>query len=156
MNGPPAPTGSRKALFRIPRWLVFSILTIGCWGAWGAVSKLASDEIDANTNQILFTLGLVPLFVVTLRSSRLAVGVGGVRRAGIGWAFLTGILGGLGNIAFFRALIEGGQASTVVPVTALFPLITVLLALAVLRERVGRLQLAGLVLALIAIYLIST
>jgi bacterial/archaeal transporter family protein len=90
-----------------------------------------------------------------VRSPSLSVGVGGVRRAGIGWAFLTGILGGAGNIAFFRALVVGGQASIVVPVTALFPLVTVILALAVLRERIGLLQKIGLALALIAIYLIS-
>jgi transporter family protein len=77
------------------------------------------------------------------------------RRAGIGWAFLTGILGGTGNIAFFRALVSGGQASIVVPVTALFPLVTVILALTFLRERLGRAQIAGLVLALVAIYLLS-
>jgi transporter family protein len=152
----PLPERGDWTLFGLPRWLVFSILTIGCWGAWGAVSKIASNEIDANTNQVLFTVGLIPLFAVAMRSPRLAVGAGEVRRAGIGWAFLTGILGGVGNIAFFRALVVGGQASIVVPVTALFPLVTVILALSVLRERVGRLQQLGLALALIAIYLIST
>ena len=49
----------------------------------------------------------------------------------------------------------GGQASIVVPVTALFPLVTVILALTLLRERLGRAQLAGLALALVAIYLLS-
>ena len=156
MNEPPLRNGRGTPLFGIPRWLVFSLLTIGCWGAWGAVSKVVSDGIDANTNQVLFTIGLLPLFIVTMRSPRLVVGVGAVRRAGIGWAFLTGVLGGIGNIAFFRALVVGGRASVVVPVTALFPLVTVILALGVLRERVGRLQQVGLALALMAIYLISS
>ncbi len=155
MIDPPPQSSKRPSLLAMPRWLVFSVLTIGCWGAWGAVSKLASNDIDANTNQILFTLGLLPLIAIALRSSRLAISVGDVRRAGIGWAFLTGILGGTGNIAFFRALVVGGQASVVVPVTALFPLVTVILALAILRERLGLLQKIGLALALIAIYLIS-
>jgi transporter family protein len=155
MIEPPPQNGKRASLLAMPRWLVFSVLTIGCWGAWGAVSKLASNDIDANTNQLLFTLGLLPLIAIAVRSPSLSVGVGEVRRAGIGWAFLTGILGGTGNIAFFRALVVGGQASVVVPVTALFPLVTVILALAVLRERLGLLQKIGLALALIAIYLIS-
>lgn len=155
MTGPPPESGRPPSLLAMPRWLVYSLLTIGCWGAWGAVSKLASDDVDANTNQLLFTLGLLPLIAVALRSPRLSAGNGDVRRAGIGWAFLTGILGGTGNIAFFRALVVGGQASIVVPVTALFPLVTVILALAFLRERLGRAQKVGLVLALVAIYLIS-
>ncbi len=137
----------------MPRWLFFSLLTILSWGAWGAVSKLASDGVDANTNQIFFTLGLLPLMILVLRPLRRSRRQS--TRAGAGWAFFTGILGGTGNIAFFRALYAGGNASIVVPVTALFPLVTVVLAVVFLRERLGRAQKLGLVLALIAIYLLS-
>jgi transporter family protein len=137
----------------IPRWLAFSLLTILLWGAWGAVSKVASDGVDANTNQIFFTVGLLPLVVIVWRSPRLRGGE--QRRSGIAWAFLTGILGGAGNIAFFRALVVGGKASIVVPATALFPLVTVLLAVVFLRERLSRPQIFGLILALVAIYLLS-
>lgn len=156
MSATPVPeTPPTPMLLGMPSWLAYSLLTIVCWGAWGAVSKVASDGVDANTNQILFTFGLLPLIVVAARSSRLRSGIAARRRAGIGWAFLTGILGGAGNIAFFRALVAGGQASIVVPVTALFPLVTVILALTFLRERLGRAQMLGLGLALVAIYLLS-
>ncbi len=151
---PPAPS-LPPPLLGMPRWLAFSLLTIVCWGAWGVVSKLASDGVDANTNQVLFTFGLLPLIVIAARSPQLRSGAADQRRAGIGWAFLTGILGGTGNIAFFRALAAGGQASVVVPATALFPLVTVILALSFLRERLGTAQKAGFVLALVAIYLLS-
>jgi bacterial/archaeal transporter family protein len=134
-------------------WLFYSLLTILLWGAWGAVSKVASDGIDANTNQVYFSLGLLPLILVILRSPRLKGGK--QRNAGIRWAFITGILGGTGNIAFFQALVIGGKASIVIPVTALFPLVTVVLATAFLRERMGTAQKIGLVLALVAIYILS-
>lgn len=155
MVHPPSRSGrgAAPALAGLPRWLAYSLLTIVCWGAWGAVSKVASGGVDANTNQIFFTLGLLPLIAFAARSARLAGG--SERRAGIAWAFLTGILGGTGNIAFFRALGSGGQASVVVPATALFPLVTVILALTFLHERLGKAQKIGLVLALAAIYLLS-
>jgi transporter family protein len=137
----------------MPRWLFFSLLTILSWGAWGVVSKLASDGVDANTNQIFFTIGLLPLMLLVWRQALRTTSSG--RRAGIGWAFFTGILGGTGNIAFFRALYTGGNASIVVPATALFPLVTVILAVAFLHERTGMAQRLGLVLALMAIYLLS-
>ena len=149
-----ASTPSAAPIAGMPRWLAFSLLTILLWGAWGAVSKVASDGVDANTNQIFFTIGLLPLIVLVWRSPRLRGG-GHQRRSGIAWAFLTGILGGTGNIAFFRALVVGGKASIVVPATALFPLVTVLLAVVFLRERLGRAQIFGLILALVAIYLLS-
>lgn len=141
-------------ILRMPRWLAFSLLTILVWGSWGAVSKVASDGVDANTNQVFFTFGLLPLVLVVWRSPRNAGGGAG-RRAGIGWAFLTGILGGTGNIAFFHALALGGKASIVSPVTALFPLVTAVLAVTLLHEKVGNAQIAGLVCALVAIYLLS-
>ncbi len=138
----------------MPRWMAFSLLTILVWGAWGAVSKVASNGVDANTNQVFFTLGLLPLMTIVWRSPRNAGG-GDARRSGIAWAFLTGILGGTGNIAFFHALVIGGKASIVSPVTALFPVVTVVLAVTLLHERVGTVQKIGLLLALAAIYLLS-
>lgn len=142
------------AIFGMPRWLAFSLLTILVWGAWGAVSKVASDGVDADTNQVFFSFGLLPLALAVWCSPRTAAGGEG-KRIGIGWAFLTGILGGTGNIAFFHALSLGGKASIVSPVTALFPLVTVVLAVTLLHEKLGNAQKAGFVLALVAIYLLS-
>jgi bacterial/archaeal transporter family protein len=142
------------SILGMPRWLAFSLLTIVVWGAWGAVSKIASEGVDADTNQVFFTFGLLPLIALVWRSPRNAQGGAG-RRIGIGWAFFTGILGGTGNIAFFHALAMGGKASIVSPVTALFPLVTVLLAVTLLHERIGTAQKVGLALALVAIYLLS-
>jgi bacterial/archaeal transporter family protein len=142
------------SILGMPRWLAFSLFTILVWGAWGAVSKVASEGVDADTNQVFFTFGLLPLIALVWRSSRKRR-EGAARRGGIGWAFVTGILGGTGNIAFFRALVMGGKASIVSPVTALFPLVTVILAVTLLHERVGTAQKAGLALALVAIYLLS-
>ena len=155
MTGLPSkiPPPEKRSLVGLQPWVFYSLVTILLWGAWGAVSKVASQEIDANTNQVYFTLGLVPLILVTLRSPRLKGGV--ERNIGIRWAFLTGILGGLGNIAFFQALVIGGQASIVIPVTALFPLVTVILATTLLKERLGTAQKVGLGLALVAIYILS-
>lgn len=149
-----ASRASMPSILGMPRWLAFSLLTILVWGAWGAVSKVASEGVDANTNQIFFTFGLLPLIAIVWRSPRNAVRGSG-RRAGIAWAFVTGILGGTGNIAFFRALVMGGKASVVSPVTALFPLVTVILAVTLLHERVGTAQKIGLALAFAAIYLLS-
>jgi transporter family protein len=139
-------------------WLVWSLVTIVLWGVWGFVSKLASEGVDAFTNQLLYTIGLLPLVLLILRSQRLQRDPQGtsVFRWGLFWAFLTGLLGGAGNIAFFQAFVAGGKASIVTPVTALFPVVTVLLAVTFLRERLGRTQLTGLALAFVAIYLLSS
>jgi transporter family protein len=140
-----------------PTWLLWSLATIVLWGAWGLVSKIASAGVDAYINQLLYTVGLLPLmvFVGWTVAKRSSGDTAANRKRGIFWAFLTGILGGLGNLAFFEALVKGGSASVVAPVTALFPVVTVLLALVFLKERMGRTQWIGLTLAFAAIYLLS-
>jgi bacterial/archaeal transporter family protein len=142
---------------RRPKWLLWSLATIVLWGAWGLVSKVASNGVDVYANQLLYTVGLAPLmiFVAWTVHKRSAGEETEGRRKGIFWAFLTGILGGLGNLAFFQALVKGGEASIVSPVTALFPMVTVILAVLFLKERLGRMQWAGLALAFVAIYLLS-
>jgi transporter family protein len=140
-----------------PKWLLWSIATILLWGTWGLVSKIASGGVDVYVNQLLYTVGLFPLMVfVGWTVSKRSAGEPGERRnRGVFWAFLTGILGGLGNLAFFQALVKGGPASVVAPVTALFPVVTILLALGFLKERLGCVQWLGLLLAFVAIYLLS-
>ena len=141
---------------RIPKWLLWSLLTIVLWGTWGLVSKIASTGVDAYMNQLLYTAGLAPLMVfVAITVHREQGKVSAKRNSGIFWAFFTGILGGVGNIAFFQALVKGGKASVVAPVTALFPMVTVLLALMFLKEKLGRTQWLGLALAFVAIYMLS-
>ncbi len=140
-----------------PSWLLWSLATIVLWGTWGLVSKVASAGVDAYVNQLLYTVGLAPLmiFVAWAVHKRSAGEKREGRNKGVFWAFLTGILGGVGNIAFFQALVKGGKASVVSPVTALFPMVTVLLALIFLKEKLGRVQWVGLALAFVAIYLLS-
>jgi bacterial/archaeal transporter family protein len=141
---------------RIPIWLVWSLLTIVLWGTWGLVSKIASAGVDAYMNQLLYTAGLAPLMVFVAITVHRERGEKSINRGlGVFWAFLTGILGGVGNIAFFQAMVKGGKASVVAPVTALFPMVTVLLALMFLKEKLGRTQWLGLALAFAAIYMLS-
>jgi transporter family protein len=143
-------------LKKLPLWLLWSLATIVLWGTWGLVSKIASAGVDAYVNQLLYTAGLAPLLIfVAWTVHKHSQDKGKGRRAGVFWAFLTGILGGVGNLAFFQALVKGGNASVVAPVTALFPMVTVLLALLFLKERLGRVQWVGLALAFVAIYLLS-
>src|ERR1700759_3665652 len=137
---------------KMPRGLLWSLVTIVLWGVWGLVSKVASGGMDAYVNQLLYTAGLAPLmvFVAWTVYRHRAQEKRENRSMGVFWAFLTGIMGGLGNIFFFQAMVACGKASVVAPVTALFPMITVLLALTFLHERLGRVQWLGLALAFVA------
>ena len=118
------------------------------------VSKVAMDKMSPMVNQVIFTLGLIPLVAFVARSQQIWSGRDRVR-GGI-FAFVTGILGGVGNITMFEALSHGGKASTVVPITGLYPLFTVLTAMPLLRERLNWVQGVGIGMAVVAILLFST
>lgn len=153
MSQTPHATLREPAKKRIPLWLIYSILTVLLWGVWGATSKAVANDINAYMNQVLFTIGLIPLLMLVVRSSQLRGGRD--RKRGIYYAVITGILGGTGNILFFTSLTMGGRASVVVPMTSLSPLGTVVLAFLVLRERISKSQILGLAIAFVAIYLLS-
>lgn len=70
------------------------------------------------------------------------------------FAFAAGFLGCAGNVVYYEIL-KGEKATTVVPLTALYPLVTVLLAVPLLKEKLNRVQIGGIILALIAIYLFN-
>jgi len=150
---PPETVSARAPGIRTP-WMWLSIATVFLWGAWGIQSKIIADRISPWMNQVLFPIGLLPLmaWMLAARHSRTERQV----RKGAFYALITGILGGTGNIAFFAALGSGGKASIVVPFVGLAPLVTVLMALVILKESLTRTQIVGLIFALLSIYLLST
>jgi drug/metabolite transporter (DMT)-like permease len=60
---------------------------------------------------------------------------------------IAGTVNGLGNWAVFACLEKGAKASVAIPLTALYPLCTVALATAFLKERPTALQWIGITLA---------
>ena len=73
---------------------------------------------------------------------------------GILFAVLTGITATLGTF-FFLYAVTLGKASVVVTITALYPLITIVLTFLVLREPITMVQGVGMALALIAMVLLA-
>lgn len=136
----------------MPAWLLYTLITVVFWGVWGFESKLLVDRTSPYTGQLLYTIGLLPPVIFVLMSPKRFAGKR--RKLGFFFAFLTGILGGLGNVAFFMALVKG-SASVIVPLTSLSPLVTVLVGVLVLKEKMHWFQYVGLALALVAIYLLS-
>lgn len=71
------------------------------------------------------------------------------------WGVPAGLCGAAGNIFFFLAT-GSGLLTVVAVLSALYPAITVILAAVVLHEKAGASQLAGLILAALAVALITT
>ncbi len=129
----------------MPRWLFYSLLAVAMWGGWGLIGKLTRlDELQMTA---LSAVGVVAVALLLLFSPRLRQGTN--LRRGMGFAFVTGIFGNLGNVAYLKAL-KVGDASLVAPYTALYPLVTVVIAGIFLRERLNPVQMLGFLLAVAA------
>lgn len=137
----------------MPTWLTWTFVALISWGIWAVLSKVLGDALTATQSQAISTLGLLPILLV------LAATNGGSLRAssrkGIWLTFVGGIVTCLGNLAYYAALARGEKVATVVSLTALYPLFTILLAVVFLRERLNRIQLAGMALSFVAIWLFN-
>ena len=134
------------------RWFWYSILCVFCWGAWALLSKLGSREIPPETMQFLFTIGTVPVGVALLLARRCKLENS---KKGIFYAVLNGILSGVGGLTLFAAYHTNGSTSLITVATSLYPTITVVLAVLILRERLSARQALGLAFAGVAIVLFS-
>jgi drug/metabolite transporter (DMT)-like permease len=134
-------------------WLAWALAALVAWGIWAVMSRLLGNGLSGEQSQALSTLGFFPILVA------LGVAAGKqLRRAsrkGLGLALLGGVVSCLGNVPYYAAVARGERFAAVVSLTALAPLVTVLLAVGLLRERLNRVQAAGLALALVAIWLFN-
>jgi transporter family protein len=139
-----------------PRWLWWSLLAVVSWGVWAVLYKFVEKDLSATHNQAISTLGILPVIgVLALFRGSASPGANeSSTRLGIVLALCGGIVSCLGNIPYYN-LLGSEQAVTVVPFTAMYPLVTILLAVTLLRERLNRVQALGIATSLVAIYLLN-
>jgi transporter family protein len=136
---------------RPPSWLWLALMATFWWGLWAFLVKLASPYLNPFQMQALFVAGMLPVIALALAGTRLVVQAD---RLGALYGVLNGVLATLGMLAFYAAMARG-KASVVGPVTALFPIVTVVGSILFLKERLNPVQCAGIACALAAILLFA-
>jgi drug/metabolite transporter (DMT)-like permease len=145
--------GRAPILVRPPAWLVWTVTALVSWGAWAVLAKWLGGALTAEQSQALSTLGLLPILLPLAWSAGRRLGA--ASRKGLALAVLGGVITCLGNIAYYAAVARGEKVATVASVTAIAPLVTVLLTVAVLREPINGVQVVGVALSLVAIWLFN-
>ncbi len=135
-------------------WYVFVLLAFVLWGLWAFLIKLAGRYFTSGFTLLLY--GASYFIVVTLLSLLFFRNEINKDIFNIGLVFIViaSIASGLANLFFYSALSKG-NASLVVPLTALYPLITIILSLVILKESLSFYQIIGIVFALVAGVLLS-
>lgn len=132
-------------------WFIFAIIALIMWGLWGFFPKLATNYINPKSVLIFQAIGSIFVTAPILISVNFRPEM---HIKGIAFAVLAGIAGAIGGL-FFLYSISKGEASIVVPTTALYPIITIILAFLILKEPITLKQGIGIIFALIAMILFS-
>lgn len=133
------------------KWLYYSILSLLFWGLWGFFSKLATNYISPVS--VLFygvlgaaVSGITGLLVMGFRPEG--------QPLGISYALISSIVGTAGAFFYYFAL-SRYKASVVITLTALYPMVTIVLSFIILKEGITLKQGIGILFALLAVVFFS-
>ena len=134
-------------------WLLFILITVVTWGVWGAFSDLQMDKegIPETVVYILWALTMIPCAIVALIINK-GKFLHDAKSALLGCT--VGLLGAGGQLVLFKALAIG-PAYIIFPFISMSPVVVITLAAIFLKEKANKWQIAGIVVALAAILLLS-
>jgi transporter family protein len=127
--------------------------TILAWGTWGIFSKLAVERIDQQVLVWGSLIAVPAIFLIYLTASGQLVPLK-MNAPGLAFAVLGGVGAALGTVCFYL-LLARERASLTVPMTSLYPAITVILSVFFLREQLSGAHALGILFALAAVALLS-
>lgn len=132
-------------------WLIPAIGALICWAGWAFLPKLALENIDTKSILIYESLGSLTIALLVLVSIDY--------KLELDWkasslAFISGALNILGVLCYLQAITKG-KVSLVATISALYPLIVIILAWLFFQESLTLKQFLGLALGLFSIILIA-
>lgn len=130
-------------------WFPFALAAVLGFGVWGLLGKVALDHATWAQVSLLYGVATVLLLGVAL-----GVDGGSWSWRGLWLGALTGLLGAAGIACFYLAL-ERGPASQVVPVIGVYPVLTAVLAVVFLGDRLSGVQTLGVGLAMAGVLLVG-
>jgi drug/metabolite transporter (DMT)-like permease len=133
-------------------WLTYALVTTLFWGVWGALIELPEKRgFPATLGYVVWALTMVPCALVALAIIHWKLETD-PKSIALGAA--AGLLGAGGQLALFETL-RRGPAYLVFPIVGLSPAVSVVMAVALLGESTTPRVWIGIVLALIAVPLLS-
>jgi len=119
-------------------------------GVWGVAGKLALRSLSWG-DVLVVTAVVYGLTAIVL----LALGRGGVRFEANTWWALVAAVCVVSALVFFYLALESGEASKVVPISAAYPAVTLVLSAIFLAEDVSLIKVGGLALVIGGVVLLS-
>jgi drug/metabolite transporter (DMT)-like permease len=133
-------------------WMFYAMITTILWGVWGALIELPEKAgFPATLGYAVWAITLIPVSTIALKRVGWKLDT---QRRNVVLALLAGAFGCGGQIILFQVL-RIGPAYLVFPLISLYPVVTIFLSVVFLKEKASKRSWAGIILALIAIILLS-
>jgi bacterial/archaeal transporter family protein len=133
-------------------WLLLPLAAVVLWGITALMQKVATNHISAQSSAIWFLAAFIPVAGVLLLYYPLETSV---KPAAWGLAMLMGFMLALGNLTILLAFSSDGKASIITPLAGLYPLVSIPIALVAFGERLSWRESLGIMLALVAVVMLS-
>ena len=133
-------------------WLLPTLGAFVLWGLWSFIPKITTKYISPKSAILFEVLGGMLIAIIVLFSLKFKPDI---HPKGVLLAITTGILGFAGALCFLYAA-SRGPISLIALLSALYPVIAIVLAMIFLNESVSIKQGLGIVLGLGAMILIAT
>ncbi len=132
-------------------WIFPATATIIFWGLFGFIPKITTRYISPTSAIVYGAFAGIPVALIILAIMRFQLDT---EPRGVILAGITGVLGMLGALGYLVA-VSRGPVSLISPITALYPAVTILLAMVFLGETLVLRQWVGVGMALAAVLLIA-
>jgi drug/metabolite transporter (DMT)-like permease len=132
-------------------WLVYTILAAFCWGIWGVLTKFISIDVSPFITHLMVTICALFTLPLVIRSCKIEE----VRIKAISGGIGASILVVLVNVSIYQSFKMGGQAAMVIPFTNLYPMVTIIIALLIFKEKLNWINYLGILIIMPAILLLS-
>jgi len=133
---------------------LLAIITLIFWGAAPIFGKIGLTKISPILGMAIRSLIVTIIMIIILFATGAYREFGSITLKGFSFIALEGVCASLiGHFAYYYAL-KLGETSKVVPITSAFPVVTIILAMVFLAEKMTVFKGAGITLILAGIYLI--
>ena len=134
------------------QWLLPTFGAFVLWGLWSFIPKITTKYISPKSAILFEVLGGMLIAIIVLFSLKFKPDI---HPKGVLLAITTGILGFAGALCFLYAASKG-PISLIAVLSALYPVIAIVLAMIFLNESISIKQGLGIVLGLGAMILVTT
>ena len=137
---------------KMKAWFLYAMTVTVLWGVWGALIEIPEKAgFAATLGYSVWALTMIPVAMIALKLINWKLDHD---RRSILFGLSAGLLGCGGQLILFQCL-RIGPAYIVFPIISLYPVVTIILSVLLLKERASRRSWMGITLALIAIIMLS-